>query len=65
MAKYKIKDLATELGISTKTLKNWEKSGKIPKPQNRNIWNWRTYTEEEKNLIIRLVKEKNYFRNEK
>lgn len=61
MPTYRPNDIAKELGISTKTLKNWEKDGKIPEPKKRDVWNWRIYTEEEKNNIVDLVKKNKYF----
>ena len=54
--------LANELGVSTVTIKKWEREGKIPEAR-RNIWDHRVYTEKEIEEIIKLVKKKNYFKS--
>lgn len=59
-----VKDLAEILEVSTRTIKNWEKKGYIPKAA-RNKWGWRVYNDEQKESIITAVKEQNYFRNNK
>lgn len=59
---YKVKDIAETLGVSVKTIKNWEKKGYIPKAR-RNKWNWRVYSGEEKESITVIVRENNYFRS--
>ncbi len=43
---YTVKKAAEALGVSSKTLKNWERAGKIPSPK-RNRLLWRVYTEED------------------
>jgi DNA-binding transcriptional MerR regulator len=40
---YQISDAASQLGVTAKTLKNWEKAGKIPKAK-RDRLNRRVYT---------------------
>jgi len=55
-----IKNLASFLGVSVRTIKNWEKEGKI-KEARRNKWEWRVYTQAEMEEIKERVEAKNYF----
>ena len=57
---FKIGDIAEILDVSTKTLKNWEAEGKIPKAD-RNKWDWRVYNQEQKDKLIKIVKDNNFF----
>ena len=41
-----ITEVANELGVTTKTITRWEKSGKI-KPAKRDWRGWRVYSQEE------------------
>lgn len=41
-----ITEVATQLGVTTKTITRWEKSGKI-KPAKRDWRGWRVYSQEE------------------
>lgn len=51
--RYLASEIAKILGISKKTLFNWEKSGKIPKVKRDPINNYRYYTEED---LVKLKK---------
>jgi len=44
---YTIGEAAKILGISPRTLKNYEKRGRIPEPMRNPSNNWRIYTEED------------------
>ena len=44
--RYYIKDLAEILGVSTRTILNWEQAGKIPKAKRDPMSQYRIYTEE-------------------
>lgn len=44
---YTISEVAKILGVSTRTLKNYEKQGKIPQPMRSRTNSWRVYTEED------------------
>jgi DNA-binding transcriptional MerR regulator len=59
---YKIKDVALRLDRSVLTIKRWEKQGFIPKAR-KDSRGWRVYTEAEVQLILKTVRETNYFRN--
>jgi DNA-binding transcriptional MerR regulator len=59
---YKIKDLALRLDRSILTIKRWEKQGLIPKAR-KDSRGWRVYTEDEVQMILKTVRETNYFRN--
>ena len=41
-----ITEVASQLGVTTKTITRWEKSGKI-KPAKRDWRGWRVYSQEE------------------
>lgn len=45
--RYLASEVAKILGISKKTLFNWEKARKIPKPKRDPMNNYRYYTEED------------------
>jgi len=59
---YKIKDLALRLDRSPLTIKRWEKRRLIPTPR-IDSRGWRVYTEGEVQVILKKVKEANYFLN--
>jgi len=59
---YKIKDLALRLDRSILTIKRWEKHGLIPEAR-KDSRGWRVYTEAEVQMILKTVRETNYFRN--
>ena len=40
---YSVKDVIEILGIARRTLYNWEKAGKIPKPKRNRLSNYRVY----------------------
>ncbi|MEA1964755.1 MAG: MerR family transcriptional regulator [Candidatus Aerophobetes bacterium] len=44
---YTIGEIAKILDVSPRTLKNYEKQGKIPEPMRNASNNWRIYTEED------------------
>jgi len=44
---YTIGEVAKIFNVSPRTLKNYEKQGKIPKPMRNTSNNWRIYTEED------------------
>lgn len=46
-SRYCLKDLAGILGVSTRTILNWEQAGKIPKSKRDPMSQYRIYTEEE------------------
>jgi len=41
---YSVKDIIKILGIARRTLYNWEKAGKSPKPKRNRLSNYRVYT---------------------
>ncbi|OGW86070.1 MAG: hypothetical protein A3C35_04120 [Omnitrophica bacterium RIFCSPHIGHO2_02_FULL_46_11] len=49
-----ITDVAEKIGVTTKTLVRWEKSGKIKKPK-RDWKGWRFYSEDDLVHIQRFV----------
>jgi DNA-binding transcriptional MerR regulator len=51
--RYLANEVAKILGVSKKTLFNWEKAGKIPKAKRDPMNNYRYYTQED---LIRLKK---------
>jgi len=52
MAKqYRPLEVATLLGITKKTLLNWEKQNKLPFTPYRDIRNWRIYSEKQVNWL--------------
>lgn len=57
---FKVCELARQIDRTSRTVKEWEKKGLIPKPQ-RDSRGWRVYSEKQLNDIIRLVKSHNYF----
>lgn len=61
---YKIKDLALRLDRSVLTIKRWEKQGLLPKAR-KDSHGWRVYTEAEVQVILKKVRETNYFRDKK
>ncbi len=44
---YKVREAAEILGITTRSLYNWERAGKIPKPRRDPMSNYRLYTRED------------------
>jgi DNA-binding transcriptional MerR regulator len=57
---FKVAELARQIDRTSRTVKEWEKKGLIPKPQ-RDSRGWRVYSEKQLLDIIRLVKSRNYF----
>lgn len=57
---FKIADLARMIDRTSRTVKEWEKKGLIPRPR-RDSRGWRVYSEKQMKDIIRLVKAKKYF----
>ena len=45
--RYTRKEMAKILGVSDKTMINWEKAGKIPKPKRDPMSNYRYYLKED------------------
>jgi DNA-binding XRE family transcriptional regulator len=56
--------LATTLGVSVRTVKNWEKNKWIPVAR-RNNFNWRIYNQTEIDGIVETVKKNNFFTNKR
>ena len=44
---YRVREVADKLGITTRSLYNWERAGKIPKPHRDPMSNYRLYTRED------------------
>ena len=44
---YTVREAADILGITTRSLYNWERAGKIPKPRRDPMSNYRLYTRED------------------
>ncbi len=45
--RYSIRHMAELLGVTTRTIYNWENAGKIPKPRRDPMSNRRWYTDED------------------
>lgn len=60
---YTIEDLASAVGVTSKTIKEWEKRGYLPQSYRHPIRNWRLYTQEEIDQLVQLAKSHNYFRD--
>ncbi|OPY88346.1 MAG: MerR family regulatory protein [Smithella sp. PtaU1.Bin162] len=45
--RYHMKDVAGILGVSTRTILNWEQAGKIPKAKRDPMSRYRIYSEED------------------
>lgn len=52
---YKVSDVAEILGITTRSLYNWEKAGKIPRPHRDPMSNYRLYTKEDIEKLKKLT----------
>jgi DNA-binding transcriptional MerR regulator len=52
--KYFVQDVMKELGIARRTIYNWERTKKIPKPKRDPMSNYRYWTEKDVNLLKRL-----------
>jgi len=52
---YSVKDIIKILGIARRTLYNWEKAGKIPKPKRNRLSNYRVYTIRDIEKIKKLM----------
>lgn len=59
--KYYINEILKKIDRNKTTLIRWEKQGLIPKAK-RDSRGWRYYTKKEVELIIKLIKETDYFR---
>ena len=55
-----IADLAKMLDRSSRTVKEWEKKGLIPKPR-RDSRGWRVYSPEQADKILKHVKRHRFF----
>ncbi len=49
-----ITEMASQLGVTTKTITRWEKAGKI-KPAKRDWRGWRVYTQDDLQLMKGFV----------
>jgi DNA-binding transcriptional MerR regulator len=54
--RYSASEISEILGISKKTLFNWEQSGKIPKPKRDPMNNYRYYTKEDLTKLKRITR---------
>ena len=54
MGRYTITEVADKIGVTTKTIIRWEKSGKIKRPK-RDWKGWRVYLKEDLEALERLV----------
>ncbi len=45
--RHSLRDLAKILGVTTRTIYNWEKAKKIPKPKRDPMSRYRIYTEQD------------------
>ena len=52
---YLFNDVAEILGVSKKTLWNWEQAGKIPKARRDPMNNYRIYTEEDLKKLKKIT----------
>ncbi len=52
---YSMQDIARILGTTRRSLYNWEKSGKIPKPKRDPMSNYRVYSEEDLKKLKRIT----------
>ena len=59
-----IRHLAKFLGVSKKTIKNWEREQHIPQPR-RNKFEWRIYTQTDMDNIKRIAEAEHYFKQSK
>jgi DNA-binding transcriptional MerR regulator len=57
---YRVSDIAKQIDRSTMAVLRWEKEGLIPKAR-RDSRGWRTYTKEQVEDIVTLVKNTKYF----
>lgn len=53
-----IRDVATELGISSSTLRRWEREGVLPFQPRRDVVGRRVYTIPQVNQLRRLLRER-------
>ena len=59
-----IGDLAQKLGVSPRTVKNWEAKHWIPLAR-RNKWDHRVYNKKELDSVVTLVRRRKFFTNER
>lgn len=52
---YKVREVADILGITTRSLYNWERAGKIPKPRRDPMSNYRLYTKEDLQKLKKIT----------
>lgn len=57
-----ITDLANAIGVTSRTIKHWEKAGYLPRAYRHPIRGWRLYTREEIEELVQLAKSRDYFR---
>ena len=53
---YKVGEVANILGITTRSLYNWEHAGKIPKPRRDPMSNYRLYTREDIEKLKKITR---------
>ncbi|MCB9800475.1 MAG: MerR family transcriptional regulator [Candidatus Omnitrophica bacterium] len=53
---YSIKDVAKILGVSTRTLLNWENAKKIPQAKRDPMNNYRYYSEQDINKLKKITR---------
>ena len=53
--RYSMQDIAKILGITTRSLYNWEKAGKIPKPNRDPMSNYRIYSEQDLKKLKKIT----------
>ncbi len=61
---YTIDHVAKAVGVTSRTIKQWENVGHFPKSRRDPIRDWRIYTQEEIQELAQLAKTNNYFRGE-
>jgi len=60
---YTITDLANAIGVTSRTIKVWEKAKCLPPAYRHPVRDWRLYTQEEIEELVQLAKKRNYFRD--
>jgi len=53
--KYLIQDVARILGVTKRSIYNWEKAGKIPKVKRDRMSNYRIYSEEDLKKLKKIT----------
>lgn len=52
---YSMQDIARILGTTRRTMYNWEKAGKVPKPKRDPMSNYRVYSEEDLRKLKKIT----------